>query len=317
MWSRDGATVQDVNHGHGQIFTQLPWPYEANEFPKSLAAIVQIAVGDGRVPARYVLHDADGYWHISDGTASVTVEDMAVDAIWHTIDHNVAVAGLADLPPGWAATDDDADGQWKRFRFPGVASQHPSASSPSCTSSPPENQMSHGQHHVSHVSDQTERPVDHDARWEEVVQAARERAATRQRAMVERYGLAGDVQYQMSMDDARMVWSRGGSPYLTARITMIGSVSIPRQTWLWSWANQSLPPAVLGDIARVRAYGEENDFPVLPWKGFRYHPALVAEARQVSAAVLDAEGLWVEVMDDVQLHFLFHDLTLVSEKSKG
>ena len=153
---------------------------------------------------------------------------------------------------------------------------------------------------------------DHSA-WEAVVSAARERAAARQASMVERFGLSGDVQYRWSLDEARMTWSRGGTVFLAGRITMIGGVSRSEQTWLWSWANDTLPRAVLGEIEQVRRYGEANDFPVLPWKGFAYHPELVAEARAVAAAVLDAEGLWTETTDNMQLHFLLHDLTLVGE----
>ncbi|MFF4902505.1 DUF6882 domain-containing protein [Streptomyces sp. NPDC001068] len=150
----------------------------------------------------------------------------------------------------------------------------------------------------------------HDhSRWDEVVFAARERARRRQALMVERFGLSGDVQYQWSMDDAKITWSRDGKVFLTGRIIMIGSVSLAQQTWLWSWANESLPPTILGDIGRVRQFGEENDYPVLPWPSFNYHPELVAEARMVAASILDAEGLWADSTDDVQLHFLVHDLT--------
>ncbi|MGX1267521.1 DUF6882 domain-containing protein [Streptomyces phaeoluteigriseus] len=150
--------------------------------------------------------------------------------------------------------------------------------------------------------------------WEAVVLAARERARSRQARMVERFGLSGDVQYRWSMDDAQITWSRDAEVFLTGRLTMIGSVSLTQQTWLWSWANESLPHAVLGDIERVRQYGEENDFPVLPWPGFNHDPELVAEARMVAASVLDAEGLWAESTDDVQLHFLVHDLVLATER---
>ncbi|MEV7184037.1 DUF6882 domain-containing protein [Kitasatospora sp. NPDC093102] len=148
--------------------------------------------------------------------------------------------------------------------------------------------------------------------WEEVVLAARERARTRQALMVERFGLSGDVQYHWSMDDAQIAWSRDGKVFLTGRLTMIGSVSRPQRSWLWSWANESLPHPVLGDIERVRRFGEENDHPVLPWPGFDYHPELVAEARLVAASVLDAELLWAESTGDVELHFLVHDLTLTA-----
>ncbi|MGW2898301.1 DUF6882 domain-containing protein [Streptomyces sp. NPDC001212] len=148
--------------------------------------------------------------------------------------------------------------------------------------------------------------------WEEVVLAARDRARSRQALMIERFGLSGDLQYHWSMDDAQITWSRDGKVFLTGRLTMIGSVSLAQQTWLWSWANKSLPRAVLGDIERVRQFGEESDYPVLPWPDFNYHPDLVAEARMVAASVLDAEGLWAESTDDVQLHFLVHDLALTT-----
>ena len=149
--------------------------------------------------------------------------------------------------------------------------------------------------------------------WEALVAEARERARSRQALMVERFGLSGDVQYEWSMDDARITWRRDAKVFLTGRLTMIGSVSLAQQTWLWSWANESLPHAVLGDIERVRQFGEENDFPVLPWPGFGYQPELVAEARLVAASVLDAEGLWAESTDDVQLHFMVHDLVPVAD----
>ncbi|MFJ9692143.1 DUF6882 domain-containing protein [Kitasatospora sp. NPDC101183] len=149
--------------------------------------------------------------------------------------------------------------------------------------------------------------------WEEVVRAARERARSRQALMVERFGLSGDVQYHWSMDDAQMTWSRDGKVFLVGRLTMIGSVSLAQQSWLWSWANESLPRTVLGDIERVRQFGEANNYPVLPWPGFNHHPELVAEARLVAASVLDAEGLWADSTDEMQLHFLVHDLELVTE----
>ncbi len=33
----------------------------------------------------------------------------------------------------------------------------------------------------------------------------------------------------------------------------------------------------------------------------------------VAASVLDAEGLWADSTDDMQLHFLVHDLALTAE----
>jgi hypothetical protein len=66
--------------------------------------------------------------------------------------------------------------------------------------------------------------------WESVAAAALARVQQRQARMVEDYGLAGDVQYFWSMDDATMTWSRGGREFLRGRITMIASVNTVRQT---------------------------------------------------------------------------------------
>ncbi|WP_232665076.1 DUF6882 domain-containing protein [Pseudonocardia sp. TRM90224] len=148
---------------------------------------------------------------------------------------------------------------------------------------------------------------DHDL-WEETVAAARSRVGPRQAAMVSDHGLSGDVQYSWSMDDASMVWSRDGREFLRGRITMIGSVDHIHRTWLWSWANDSLPPAVLGDIADVRRYGEEHAFPLLVWPNFDFEQQAVTQSRIVAADVLAAEGLWFQPGDEIDLHFAIHDL---------
>ena len=150
--------------------------------------------------------------------------------------------------------------------------------------------------------------MDHDhSAWESVVQAAHARAAARQQQLIERLG--DDAQYVWDLDRAGITWSREGSVFCSARITLIATVSRSESTWLWSWANDSLPPAAVGDAHKVREYGEQHGFPVLPWESFDDHPELVTEARVVSAAVLDAAGLWTDQAGDMQLHFLLHDLS--------
>ena len=148
---------------------------------------------------------------------------------------------------------------------------------------------------------------DHDL-WESVALAALGRVQQRQAATIEQYGLSDDAQYFWSMDDATITWSRGGREFLRGRITMIASVNTDRGTWLWSWANGSLPETVLGDIDLVRRYGVEHNYPLLAWPGFRADQKPVAQARTMAADLLDAELLWRDVADDVEVHFAVHDL---------
>jgi hypothetical protein len=146
---------------------------------------------------------------------------------------------------------------------------------------------------------------DHSA-WEHVVQEAMTRAAPRQEQLID--WLGDDAQYHWDLDQAAITWSRGGSVFCAARLTLIGTVSLTESTWLWSWANDSLPAPAVGEMRHVRKYGEAHGFPVLPWASFDHDPELVKEARVVSAAVLDAAGLWTDQAGDVELHFLLHDL---------
>ena len=161
-----------------------------------------------------------------------------------------------------------------------------------------------------------DQPAHDHSEWESVVAAARSRLNVQQQRTVERFGLSNDCQYFWSMEDATMTFSRAGTAFAAARLTMIGGVSLERQTWLWSWANESLDPLIVGDMDRVRQYREDHGFPVLPWKGFHHHPELVLEARAVAAAVLDAEMIFTGVLDGYQYHFLLHEMTAVTNAAQ-
>jgi hypothetical protein len=148
---------------------------------------------------------------------------------------------------------------------------------------------------------------DHDM-WESLALSALARAEQQSDRLVADYGLGGDVQYHWSLDDARIVWSRAGREFLRARITMIATVNTVQRTWLWAWANRTMPPSVLGDIDSVRRYGVEHHFPLLARAGFQADPKPVNQARVVAGYLLGADGLWRDLSGDMEIHFAFHDL---------
>src|SRR5581483_1385786 len=120
--------------------------------------------------------------------------------------------------------------------------------------------------------------------------------------MIETYDVRGDVQYQWSMDGCSISISRGGKEFVRGRITVVGTVSLTYGAWLWSWANDSLPPKVLGDIGAVREHGTQNAFPLLVWPSFRADHKPVTQARIVAADLLAAEGIWLDIADDLETH---------------
>ena len=149
---------------------------------------------------------------------------------------------------------------------------------------------------------------DHD-QWVAVAHAAADRVRERQDRMIATYSLtSGDVQYQWSTDEATISWSRAGREFLRARITAIGSVDAVKQTWLWSWANESVPAPALGNITDVRRYGEQHNFPLLVWPSFRSDQEPVSQATMVAVDVLRADGLWRDVAGDLEIVFAVHEL---------
>jgi uncharacterized protein DUF6882 len=132
--------------------------------------------------------------------------------------------------------------------------------------------------------------------------------APRQAALVTEYGLQGDIQYQWSLDDATISWTRGGVEVLAGRITLLGTVSHEAGTWLWSWANDGIPAPARGDVERVRVIGAAHEFPVLASAGFAADQRTVPAARIAAADILDADGLWLDRQDGMDLHFTLHDL---------
>jgi hypothetical protein len=144
--------------------------------------------------------------------------------------------------------------------------------------------------------------------WDAVVDAATERMQAKQAAMIAQ-GLSGDVQYQWSLDDCTIAWSRDGAEFLRGRISLLATVAVEIEEWLWSWANpQWCSSPVCGDIELVRDYGIAHGFELLSAPSFQAEVAAVTSARIVAADLLGADGLWQEIGAEQHIHFAVYDL---------
>jgi hypothetical protein len=100
---------------------RIPWPFPDGRFPANLGAVIQQTVLSGALPARLVIHDQDDDWSVGDGVNDPNAPGAcAVAHMAHVLDRNSSVAGLASLPPGWAATREGPAWPWHRFphRYP-------------------------------------------------------------------------------------------------------------------------------------------------------------------------------------------------------
>lgn len=96
-----------------EMFRRLPFPFPNGEFPAELGAVVQRSVLDGIEPAREVIHTDDGDWIVGDGVSDPNEPGAVVAThIWHAIERNSSIVGLAQLQPGQIATRKSPDDEW-------------------------------------------------------------------------------------------------------------------------------------------------------------------------------------------------------------
>lgn len=82
----------------------MPFPFEGDEFPADLGAVVQVTVLDGSEPARVVGHTDEGAWYVGDGVHDPNAPGAVVAThLWHVVERNSSLRRLATLAPGQRA----------------------------------------------------------------------------------------------------------------------------------------------------------------------------------------------------------------------
>ena len=146
------------------------------------------------------------------------------------------------------------------------------------------------------------------ASWDDLVETCRIELQAKQDALAERFELWRHARWDWHQDRAEIVFSNDGAPAVVATVAFVGSLSKRSGTWLWSWANDSLTPAVVGAMARVRDYGEALDRPHLAvhlWPADE-HDGWAMTA--VAAHLLEAAGAYRTASDNGFTYMLLGDV---------
>ena len=146
------------------------------------------------------------------------------------------------------------------------------------------------------------------ASWNDLVETCRIELQAKQDALAERFELWRHARWDWNQDRAEIVFSNDGVPAVVATVAFVGSLSTRSGTWLWSWANDSLTPAVVGAMARVRDYGEALDRPHLavPLWPADEHDGWAMTA--VAAHLLEAAGAYRTPGDNGFTYMLLGDV---------
>lgn len=128
--------------------------------------------------------------------------------------------------------------------------------------------------------------------WRPLLNDAMSELQAKQDQLEEQYDLSSHERWDWDQRRSEIVFSNAGVPAVIARIQFVGSISTVGGTWMWSWANSSLNPAIWQDLLKVRTFGETEDFAALTvplWPG---EEADGWEMTAVAARILSAQGAY-------------------------
>jgi hypothetical protein len=108
----------------------------------------------------------------------------------------------------------------------------------------------------------------------------------------EKFGIGKWERWDYDLDAGTLVFSEAGTPKVVAEVQAVGTTSSRSNTWLWSWANESLTAVVTNQMAKVRQFGTDNAIRELTEASLSDDEYLGWELTAITAGVLDAKGAY-------------------------
>jgi len=140
--------------------------------------------------------------------------------------------------------------------------------------------------------------------FEELLHESIDYLNEKQDAIVEEFKLDKHARFDWHQDTGQLVFSSDGKPAVICDVVFVGSVSTRSDTWLWSWANDSLVEGVKARMREVRSHGEEQFFEKLAGAFWPAKPDDGWHMTSIAARLLNAIGAYRTPDDDGFLYMI-------------
>lgn len=134
--------------------------------------------------------------------------------------------------------------------------------------------------------------MDRTEKFEEFIEEAQEYLRARQAELDAEYRLGNWPRYDWDQETRQLLFSEAEVTKVIAEVQFVGSISTVSDTWLWSWANDSVDPQLSASMSAVRRYGEEHGFEHLVSKKWHAHQVDGWEMTSIAAFILKARGAY-------------------------
>lgn len=144
--------------------------------------------------------------------------------------------------------------------------------------------------------------------WAEFLSKASAYLSRQQDAAKREFALESWKRYDLDPRTGTFTFSTKGKPGVVAHAVLVGSIAGKPRTWLWSWADSSVPESLSGPMLRVRTFGKDHGFKRLvdpDWPGDRIDGWRMAAA---AALVLSAKGAYRAPYGDGAVYLIFTDI---------
>lgn len=101
------------------------------------------------------------------------------------------------------------------------------------------------------------------ADWDQLVRNSAEYTDTSQQSLNMNYRVLSFERWDVNQETGELTFSDKSGHRLLTRFQFVGSYSERSKTWLWSWGNASVLPALSKRMTVLRDFGEKHHFPRL------------------------------------------------------
>jgi len=108
----------------------------------------------------------------------------------------------------------------------------------------------------------------------------------------EEFKIGGYKRWKYDLETATLTFSDNNVPFVVADIQAAGSISNKSKSWLWSWANRSLPDHVTDSVLAVKEFGEKNNISKLKEDYWEADEADGWEMAAVASRIIGAKGVY-------------------------
>jgi hypothetical protein len=101
----------------------------------------------------------------------------------------------------------------------------------------------------------------------------------------------GDNNWNVDMGKGEISFG----PNLHFPIQIVGTISHAAQSWLWAWANtkSGLPPQLLEQSFQLKAYGDENNIPLLSNDSFDFSKDELHMIGIIASGMFNSSGYYI------------------------